>query len=133
MIMKSRCLNHYRGYSKSFLELNSKRLYKSSGKEKESRCPVFTSSTKLEIWHFHVVIRAAIAEKFTLHVHVHVQSCCFANTNQFPICRPRYRRRCRCLSSLLPGLRAPSTGLDGGLMGTKYPGLCKAWMHNARD
>ena len=38
------------------LELNSKRLYQSSGKEKESRCLVFTSSTKREIRHFHVVV-----------------------------------------------------------------------------
>ena len=29
-----------------FLDLNSKRLYLSSGKEKESRCLEFTSSTK---------------------------------------------------------------------------------------
>ena len=39
-----------------FLELNSKRLYQSSGKEKESRCLVFTSSKKREIRHFHVVV-----------------------------------------------------------------------------
>ena len=31
-----------------FLEFNSKLLYQSSGKEKESRCLVFTSSTKRE-------------------------------------------------------------------------------------
>ena len=31
-----------------FLELNSKRLYRSSGKEKESRSPAFTFSTKRE-------------------------------------------------------------------------------------
>ena len=36
---------------KSFLELNSKRLYQSSGKEKESQCVVFTSLTKREIRH----------------------------------------------------------------------------------
>ena len=42
---------------KSFLELNSKRLYQSSGKEKESQCLVFTSSTKREIRHMlHYVI-----------------------------------------------------------------------------
>ena len=39
-----------------FLELNSKRLYQSSGKEKESRCLVFTSSTKREIRHYYVVV-----------------------------------------------------------------------------
>ena len=40
----------------NFLELNSKRLYQSSGKEKESRCLVFTSSTKREIRYFHDVV-----------------------------------------------------------------------------
>ena len=35
-----------------FLELNSKELYQSSEKEKESRCLVFPSSTKREIRHF---------------------------------------------------------------------------------
>ena len=39
-----------------FLELNSKRLYRSSGKEKESRSLAFTSSTKRENGHFHVVV-----------------------------------------------------------------------------
>ena len=38
-----------------FLELNSKRLYQSSGK-KRSRCLVFTSSTKRQIRYFHVVV-----------------------------------------------------------------------------
>ena len=38
-----------------FLELISKRLYQRSGKEKESRCPLFMSSTKGEIRNFHVV------------------------------------------------------------------------------
>ena len=39
-----------------FLELNSKRLYQSSGKEKESCCLVVLSLTKREIRHFHVVV-----------------------------------------------------------------------------
>ena len=39
-----------------FLELNSKRLYHCSGKEKGSRCFVFTSSKKREIRYFHVVV-----------------------------------------------------------------------------
>ena len=51
---------------RQILELNSEGLYQSSGKEKESCCLVFPSSTKREIRHFHVVV-------------VHVQSCCFAN------------------------------------------------------
>ena len=39
-----------------FLKLNSKRLYRSSKKEEESRCLVFTSSTKRKIRKFHVVV-----------------------------------------------------------------------------
>ena len=35
-----------------FLELNSKELYQSSEKEKESCCLVFPSSTKREMRHF---------------------------------------------------------------------------------
>ena len=38
------------------LELNSERLHRSSGKERESRRLVFTSSTKLDIRYFHVVV-----------------------------------------------------------------------------
>ena len=44
------------GLGKFFLELNSKRLYQSLGKEKESRRLAFMSSTKREIRHFHVVV-----------------------------------------------------------------------------
>ena len=51
---------------RQILELNFEGLYQSSGKEKESCCLVFPSSTKREIRHFHVIV-------------VHVQSCCFAN------------------------------------------------------
>ena len=61
-----------------FLELNSKGLYQSSGKEKESCCLVFPSSTKREIRHFHVVVvqrRQRNVQKSVMHV----QSCCFAN------------------------------------------------------
>ena len=39
-----------------FLELNSKGLYQSSGKEKQSCCLAFPSSTKREFRHFHVVV-----------------------------------------------------------------------------
>ena len=42
--------------AKCLVQLNSKRLYRSSGKEKESRCLVFTSYTKREIRQFHVVV-----------------------------------------------------------------------------
>ena len=62
-----------------FLELNSKRLYRSSEKE-ESRCLVYTSSSKSTIRHFHVVVvqwRQRNVQKSVIHV----QSCCFANRN----------------------------------------------------
>ena len=41
-----------------FPEVNSKRLYRSSEREEreESRCLVFTCSTKREIRHFHAVV-----------------------------------------------------------------------------
>ena len=81
-----------------FLELNSKRLYQSSGKEKESCCLVFPSSTKREIRHFHVVVvqrRLRNVQKSVMHV----QSCYFVNLNPLLFCRSRCRR-CRCLSSL---------------------------------
>ena len=47
------------------MELNSKGLYQSSGKEKESCCLLFLSSTKREISQFHVVVVQRTAEKCT--------------------------------------------------------------------
>ena len=38
------------------MELNSKGMHESSGKEKESCCLLFPSSTKREIRQFHVVV-----------------------------------------------------------------------------
>ena len=49
------------------LELNSKRLQRSSGKEKESRRLMFTSSTKRKIRHFHFVV----AQQRNAHFFVH--------------------------------------------------------------
>ena len=43
-------------YWQMFLELNSKGLYQSSGKEKQSCCLLFGSSTNREFRHFHVVV-----------------------------------------------------------------------------
>ena len=79
----------YRAYSISFnssnvgnfcLDLNSKNLYQSSGKENESRCRVFTSSTKRQIWHFYVVVMQWRQRNVQNSV-MHVQSCCFAKLN----------------------------------------------------
>ena len=69
-------LVHFVKWWQIFLELNSKGLYQSSGKEKESRCLVFTFSTKREIRQFHVVVvqrRRRNVQKSVMHV----QSCCF--------------------------------------------------------
>ena len=84
------------------LELNSKRLYRSLEKEEESRCLVFmssnlvprshsvlpweiwvrdyTSSTKREIGHFHVVVEQWRQRNVQKNV-MHVQSYCFADRN----------------------------------------------------
>ena len=64
---------------KIFLELNSKRLYQNSGREKESHCLVFTSSTQREIRHFHVVIMLQQQRNVQKTV-MHVQSC-FTNVD----------------------------------------------------
>ena len=62
-----------------FLELNSKGLrYQSSGKEKESCCLVFPSSTKRELRRFHVVVLRRRQRNVPKSV-MHVQSCRFAN------------------------------------------------------
>ena len=76
------------------LEQNSKRLYQSSEKEKESPCLVFTSSTQSEIRHFHVVVVQWRQRNVQKRV-VHVQSCCFAKSKPLLFCRSR------CLSYLL--------------------------------
>ena len=58
---------------------------------------MFTSSTKREIRHFHVVVvqwRQRNVQKSVMHV----QSCCLANLNPLVFCRSPWRRRRRCLS-----------------------------------
>ena len=87
------------------LEMNAEGRYKSSGKETES-CLVFTSSTKREIKHFHVVVvqrRLRNVQKSVMHV----QSCC------------RCRCRRRCLSALI---RKAATPHRGGRKGGRKTG-----------
>ena len=79
-----------------FLELNSKRLYQSSRKEKENRL-VFTSSTQREIRHFHIVVVRRRQRSLQKRV-MHVQSSFFTYLNLLPFHRSRCRRK--CLSSL---------------------------------
>ena len=82
-----------------FLELNSKGLHQSSGKEKESCCLLAPSSTKREIRHFHVVVVQRRKRNVQRSV-MHVQSCCFACLNPLLFCRSRCRRRHRSVNSL---------------------------------
>ena len=80
------------------LELNSKGLQQSSGREKESCCLLFPSSTKREIRQFHVVVvqwRQRNVQKSVLHV----QSCCFPCLNLLILCRSRCCRRRHCVSA----------------------------------
>ena len=83
-----------------FLEVNSKRLDQSSGKEKGSRCLVCTSSTKRENRHFYVVVVQRRLRNVQKSV-IHVQTCCFANLSLLLFCRSRFRYRRRRLSSQL--------------------------------
>ena len=65
--------------------MNSKGLDQNSGKEKESRSLVFTSSTKREIRQFHVVVvqrRQGKVQK-SVQKKKSVQSCYFAHLNLF--------------------------------------------------
>ena len=66
-----------------FLELNSKRLYRSSEKEEESRCHTSPCVHVLhKTWNSAFSRRgcSVTAKKCTKNV-MHVQSCCFANLN----------------------------------------------------
>ena len=66
-----------------FWKLNSKRLYQTSGKDKKSRWLVFTSWTKREIRHFHVVVvqrRQRNAQKSGV---IQLQSCYFSNLKTY--------------------------------------------------
>ena len=85
----------------NFFGVDSKGLYQRSGKEKESCCLVFPSSTKRETWHFHVVVVQRRQRNVQKRV-MHVQSCGFANLNLLLFGCFRCRRRRRNLSSLLP-------------------------------
>ena len=80
-----------------FLELNSKGLYQSSGKEKESCCLVFLSLTKREIRHFHAVV-VQLQQRNVQKSMIHMQSCCFTTINLLLFCHSSCRY-C-CLSSL---------------------------------
>ena len=117
--MNSSCFKLYRAYFISFNSSNVAnffwswilRLHRSLRKEKQSRCLVFTSSSTREIRHFHVVVvqwRQGHIQKSVMHE----KSCCFATLNQLLCCRSRWRRRRRCLSSVLGKSEEQLTSTD---------------------
>ena len=104
-----RCLKLSRAYSisfnssnvgKFFLELNSKGLHQSSGKEKKKFLFLFPSSTKREIRQFHVIVVQRRQRNVQKSV-AQLQSWCFACLNLLLFCHSRYRRRCHYVNSLL--------------------------------
>ena len=76
-----------------FWELSSRGLYQSSGKEKESCCLVFPSSTGTRR------SRAETAKKCTKKRDARAELL-IANLNLLLFCRSRWRRRRRCLVKL---------------------------------
>ena len=96
------------------MELNSKGLRQSSGKEKKV-VVLFRSSTKREIRQFHVVVVQRRQRNVQKKRFARAESFCFACLNVLLFCRSRCRRR-RCVNSLLVNLsndvfeRRTSTG-----------------------
>ena len=103
------------------LELNSKGLYQSSGKEKQNCYFLFSSSTKREIRHLHAVVLQRRLRNVQKSV-IKVQSYCFANLNQLLICRSRCRRRRRCYKLPICWLKADITAVM--LVDIKTASLC---------
>ena len=110
--MNSRFFRLYRIYSilfhssnvgNFFLELNSKRLSQSSGKEKESHCLVFVHPQNMKLGIFRSLLCSDGKENnYVQKSMTHGQSCCFANLNLLLFCCSRWRCCCRCVSSLMP-------------------------------
>ena len=100
----------YRSHSISFSSSSVGNLFGSwiltdciEVQEKKSKVVVLclpTSSTKREISQFLVVVVQWPQRNVQKSV-MHVQSCCCANLNLLLFCRSRWRRRRRCLSSLM--------------------------------
>ena len=98
-------------------------MYQSSGNEKEGCCLFFPSSTKREIWHFHVVVvqrRQEMYKKSMMH------KVLFDQSKPIAFLPFSLRRRRRCLSSLLGSLRNDDG--DGNRNGKKAIGL--DWQNN---
>ena len=92
----SRCLKLYRAYSisilrfvlASFLDLNFKRLYRSSGKRKENRFRLFTSSKNVKLgtltkYGARALTANKISEEKRKKSVLHRQRCCCLYLNPF--------------------------------------------------
>ena len=99
----SRCLKLYRAYSISFNSCKYRRqffrkLIPKSRKRKESRVLAFKSSTKRENRHFHMVVVQKCTKRRDARAKLLF---CQSKPIAFLPGRFRWRRRSRCLSSLL--------------------------------
>ena len=106
--MNSRYFKLYRAYSNSLNSSNAGKFFRrwiikdciKKEKVKESRCLLFTSPTKREIGHFHVVVVHRRQRNVQKSV-TYVQNCYFANLCLLGFSRSRCRRRRSCLTSLI--------------------------------
>ena len=107
--MNSLCLKLYPAYSNSLSSSNVGKFFwswilktVSKFRKRKGRflSHVFTSSTKREIRHFHVVV-VQRRQRNVQKSMIRGQSCCLINLNLLLFSRSCCRRRRRCLSSLL--------------------------------
>ena len=106
--MNSLCLKRYDACSNSFSSSNVGKFFwswilKTVSKFRKRKgkllSHVFTSRTKRETKHFHVVVVQRRQRNLQKSM-IRGQSCCFTNLNLLLFSRSRCRRRRRCLSSL---------------------------------
>ena len=104
------CFKLHRAYCMSFNLSNVSNFFWSwvlknfievQEKKKKVVALSFTSFTKREIRHFHVVVVQVTVKECTKKRDARKKSCCLANLNQLLFCRSRWRRRRRCLVSSL--------------------------------
>ena len=116
----------------NFSGVNSKGLYLSSEKENENCCLAVTSSIKRETEEVSRCSRATTANNCTKSV-MHVQNCYFANLNLLLFCRSRFRRRPRCLSSLLWDVNEPLGTQQMSGSGQPWVSIANSYLHYGRS
>ena len=111
---------HLIHYVKCWWIFGTKGLYQSSGKEKEGRCLLFTSSTKREIRQFQVLFVQQWQRNVWKSMML-VQSCCFAKLKLSLFCCSRCHHHRSCLRSLICNWPLPTVG-------TLRPGLATLYV-----